>query len=57
MNVTDKLRLELFLREQIQKHGEDFYTELAKLLERLQNEEMVNDLRGKPNLVSLRRRG
>lgn len=46
MTITDRLRLELFLREQLSKHGEDFYLELAKLLEKIQLEQ--EDLRGKP---------
>jgi hypothetical protein len=46
MTITDKLRLELWLRENITKYGDDFYTELARLLERIQNENI--DTRGKP---------
>lgn len=54
MTITDKLRLELFLREQLTKHGDDFYLELAKILEKLENENL--DTRGKPNTTfSLRR--
>lgn len=53
MTITDRLRLELFLREQLSKHGEDFYLELAKILEKLQNEQDT-DSRGRPNLISLR---
>ena len=49
MNITDKLRLELLVREQITKHGEDFYIELAKVLEKIQNENTIDsDPRGKP---------
>lgn len=53
MTITDRLRLELFLREQLSKHGDDFYLELAKILEKLQNEQTI-DSRGKPNTFSLR---
>lgn len=49
MTITDRLRLELFLREQLSKHGEDFYLELAKVLEKIQLEQ--EDMRGKPNLI------
>lgn len=38
MNITDRLKLELAVREAIQKHGEDFYIELAKVLEKIQAE-------------------
>lgn len=49
MNITERLRLELLIREQITKHGEDFYVELAKVLEKIQNENTTdNDPRGKP---------
>jgi len=54
MTITDRLRLELFLREQLGKHGEAFYTELAKILEKIQNETTDIDTRGKPNTFSLR---
>lgn len=50
MTITDKLRLELFLREQLTKHGDLFYMELAKLLEKIQVEQ--EDLRGKPNIAN-----
>ena len=50
MTITDRLRLELFLREQLSKHGDQFYVELAKLLEKIQLEQ--EDLRGKPNLTT-----
>lgn len=48
MTITDRLRLELWIRESVHKYGEDFYTELAKVLERIQNETEV-DTRGKPS--------
>jgi hypothetical protein len=41
MTLTEKLRLEVYIREQHQKHGDDFYTELAKILAKLNNEEMA----------------
>jgi hypothetical protein len=50
MNITDKLKLELAIREAHEKHGEDFYTELGKVLEKIQNETTIDDLRGRPNL-------
>ena len=49
MTITDKLRLELFLREQLTKHGDQFYTELAKLLEKIQLEQN-DDFPGRPSL-------
>lgn len=39
MNITDKLRLELLVREQINKHGEDFYIELERILSKIATEE------------------
>ena len=54
MNITERLRIELFIREQLTRHGEDFFTELAKILEKIQNEQDT-DSRGKPNCFSLRR--
>jgi hypothetical protein len=49
MNITERLRLELLIREQINKHGDDFYTELSKVFEKIQNEQKIdNDPRGKP---------
>ena len=49
MNITERLRLELLIREQIHNHGDDFYTELSKVLEKIQNEQKIdNDPRGKP---------
>lgn len=50
MDITDKLRLELLIREQIAKHDTDFYTELAKILEKIHNENTNDDTRGRPNL-------
>ena len=51
MNITERLRLELVIREQINKHGDDFYTELSKVLEKIQDENTTdNDPRGRPNL-------
>jgi hypothetical protein len=39
MNITERLRLELLIREQITKHGEDFYVELERILSKLQSED------------------
>jgi len=39
MNITDKLRLELLIREQITNHGEDFYIELERILSKISSEE------------------
>lgn len=39
MTVTERLRLELMIREQLQRHGDDFYQELARILERLQTDD------------------
>jgi hypothetical protein len=39
MNITDKLKLELLIREAHQKHGEDFYVELERILSKLQSEQ------------------
>lgn len=50
MNITERLRLELLIREQITKHGDEFYTELSKVLEKIQNETTIDDHRGKPTL-------
>ena len=50
MNITERLRLELVIREQITKHGDEFYTELSNILEKIQNETTTDDHRGKPTL-------
>jgi hypothetical protein len=39
MNITERLRLELLIREQITKHGEEFYVELSRVLEKIKLEE------------------
>ena len=44
MNITERLRLELLIREQIAKHGEDFYTELSRVLEKIQNENNLSSV-------------
>jgi hypothetical protein len=55
MTITDKLKLELFVREQVTRHQDEFYTELARILEKIQNEHVEDiDTRGKPNTFSLR---
>jgi hypothetical protein len=51
VNITERLKLELTIREHIDKHGDEFYTELANILEKIENENTTdNDPRGKPNL-------
>ena len=37
MNITERLRLELYLREQIERHGDDFYVELESVLKKINN--------------------
>ena len=39
MNITDRLKLELLIREHHQKHGEDFFEELAKILAKIEYEQ------------------
>lgn len=41
MTITERLRLEVLVRECHQKHGDEFYTELAKILEKIKQEESV----------------
>lgn len=50
MTITERLKLELIIREHLDKHGDNFYTELSKVLEKIQNENTIDDLRGKPNI-------
>lgn len=45
MTITERLRLEVFIREQYQKHGDDFYTELAKIISKLDDEVLAVDPR------------
>jgi len=40
MNITDKLRLEIIIREQLKQHGNEFYTELAGILTKLEFERL-----------------
>jgi hypothetical protein len=35
MNLTERLQLEVFVRQQVHKHGDEFYTELAKILSKI----------------------
>lgn len=52
MTLTERLKLEVFIREQIELHGDSFYEELAKILARIDNEHAESvDGRGKPNFV------
>jgi hypothetical protein len=41
MTITERLRLEVLVREQITKHGDEFYIELAKILDKIKQEETV----------------
>ena len=45
MTITERLRLEVLIREQLSRHGDDFYIELAKILERVQSEVTAIDPR------------
>ena len=40
MTITDRLRLELLIREQLKQHGNEFYTELAGILTKLEFERL-----------------
>jgi hypothetical protein len=50
MTLTERLKLELTIREHLDKHGDEFYTELSNILEKIENETTIDDLRGRPNL-------
>jgi hypothetical protein len=50
MTLTQRLKLELVIREHIDAHGELFFTELGNILEKIQNEKNIDDPRGKPCL-------
>ena len=50
MTLTERLKLELVIREHLDRHGDDFYTELSRVLEKIQNENTIDDHRGKPTL-------
>ena len=50
MTLTERLKLELVIREHIDRHGDDFYTELSRVLEKIQNENTIDDHRGRPTL-------
>jgi hypothetical protein len=39
MTITEKLKLELLIREHVDRHGDLFYTELERILSKLQSEE------------------
>jgi len=50
MTITERLRLEVLIREQLSKHGNEFYTELAQILTKLEFERMPPpDFPGRPN--------
>jgi hypothetical protein len=38
MTITEKLRLEVLMREQLARHGDDFYVDLAQILNKLSSE-------------------
>ena len=39
MTLTERLKLELVIREHLDQHGEDFYTELERILSKIENEQ------------------
>lgn len=39
MTITEKLKLELIVREHIDRHGEDFYVELERILSKIKSEQ------------------
>lgn len=39
MTLTERLKLELVIREHIDKHGDDFYTELERILSKIESEQ------------------
>jgi len=39
MNITDRLRLEVLIREQLHRHGQEFYVALAQILEKIKHEQ------------------
>jgi len=41
MTITERLKLELMIRENLDQHGDEFYTELARIIEKIQLEEQV----------------
>ena len=41
MTITERLRLEVLVRECHQRHGTDFYEELAKILEKIKQEDEI----------------
>ena len=52
MTITERLRLEVLIREQLDRHGNNFYTELAKILTKLEFERLPQpDFPGRPNHV------
>ena len=40
MNLTERLRLELYIREQIDRHGDSFYVELESVLKKIENDRL-----------------
>jgi hypothetical protein len=41
MTVIQRLKLELVIREHIDQHGDEFYEELARILDKIQLEDQV----------------
>jgi hypothetical protein len=39
MTITEKLKLELLIREHAERHGSNFYVELERILSKIQSEE------------------
>lgn len=39
MTITQRRRIELFVKQQLEDLGDEFYTELARVLERIQGQE------------------
>ena len=39
MTITQRRRIELFVKQQLEELGDEFYTELARVLERIQNQD------------------
>ena len=49
MTLTERLKLELYLREQIEQHGDSFYVELESVLKKLNPEPEYVDADNKVN--------
>jgi len=42
MTITQRRRIELFVKQQLEELGDEFYTELARVLERIQSQDRDN---------------